>query len=458
MTVEKISKRPWLLLPIEVKNREFDAKVMLSCIGAERGFGVLLGRNNFNMRGAFPRGVYLDKCISPYKADALRQQVNGLGNSLAILDEEGLVYQSEKLYLDNRTSRETVDLASLIFTWGNAQRDLINGRYTVPDKLLATGSPRADLWQKPWHAVYSDELRAIQEELGPYVLIPANFSPAHHVDPINFSLKKRGITENSCSGKKLSVKEDRFVYRQKILNEFFDLIPAIAEHLGSHTVLLRPHPNDNMKIWAEIQKKWPPNVKVIYRGGISPWILASDLLVHNSCTSGVEAYAMEKPAIAYTPYTDSRFDQNIPNPLSQQSSTVSGVLELIDRNLRHQGLGREEKKTELYNYHITNDSSILSGERMLEALEQLELPEVEFSYQNYGLRRRARVLARKIRRRVGDFTGKHEFSHAYRKQKNPGMTLMEVENLLQCFRSKLNRWHDVNVTQVGEDLFCFHRS
>ncbi|HID69400.1 MAG TPA: hypothetical protein EYP35_02815 [Desulfobacterales bacterium] len=457
MTVEKISKRPWLLLPIEVKNREFDAKVMLSCIGAERGFGVLLGRNNFTLRGEFPRGVYLDKCISPYKADALRQQVNGLGNKLAILDEEGLVYQSEKLYLDNRTSRETVDLASLIFTWGNAQRDLINERYNIPDKLIASGSPRADLWQKPWHAVYSDEVRAIQEQLGPYVLIPANFSPAHHVDPINFSLKKRGITEGTCSGKKLSIKEDRFVYRQKILNKFFDLIPAIAEHLENHTILLRPHPNDNMKIWAAIQKKWPQNVKVIYRGGISPWIIATDLLVHNSCTSGVEAYAMEKPAIAYTPYTDSRFDQNIPNPLSQQSNSIQGVLELIDRNLRHKGLGREDEKTEMYNYHITNDRSILSGERILAALEQLGLPEVEFSYQKYGIRRRARVVARKIRRRVGDFTGKHEFSYAYRKQKNPGMTLVEVENLLHCFRNNMNRWHDVNVTQVGEDLFCFYR-
>ncbi len=458
MGMKKISKRPWILLPIEVKNREFDAKIMLACIGATRGFGVLLGRNNFNFKGTFPKGVYLDKCISPYKAESLKQQVNGLGNQLAILDEEGLVYQSEKLYLENRTSQETVELASLIFTWGDAQRDIINGRYNIPDKLIATGSPRADLWQKSWHALYTEEVKKISEQLGPYILIPANFSPAHHVDPINFSLKKRGIEGAVNSRKKLTFKEDRFLYRQKILNKFFDLIPAIAEQFGDRTILLRPHPNDNMKVWDEIKKKWPKNVKVIHRGGISPWIIASDILVHNSCTSGVEAYAMEKPAIAYTPYTNNHFDQNIPNPLSQQKSSIAEVLELIEENLHKRGLGREDEKTELYNYHITNDRSVLSGDRMLDALEQLDLPECEFSFRNYGIRHRTRVLARKIRRRLGDFTGKHEFSYAYRKQKNPGMSLVEIGNLLRCFRAEMNCWHDVKVAQVGEDLFCFYSS
>ncbi len=458
MTNKRISKRRWLLLPIEVKKREFDAKVMLSCIAAEKGFGVLLGRNNFNLIGEYPRGVYLDKCISPYKLDALSKQVNGKKNKLAILDEEGLVYPSETLYLDNRTSRETVDLASMIFTWGNAQRDAINGRYNIPDKLIASGSSRADLWQKTWHGVYTDEILKIKEQLGSYILIPANFSAAHHVDPINFSQKKRGIVENSGSRKKLNVKEDRFLYRQKIFNKFLDLIPIVADHFPDYTILLRPHPNDNMKVWNKIKQNWPQNVKVIHQGGISPWILASDLLIHNSCTSGVEAYAMEKPAIAYTPYIDNRFDQNIPNPLSQQSSSVEGVLELIDKNLSNKGLGRDTEKTKLYNFHITNDKTLLSGERIMAALDQLQLPEVDFRYQVYGFRRRAKVVARKIKRRIGDFTGKHEFSHAYRMQKNPGMSLMEIESLLNCFRKNMNRWHDVKVAQVGEDLFCFYRS
>ncbi|AGF78970.1 hypothetical protein UWK_02431 [Desulfocapsa sulfexigens DSM 10523] len=456
MGTKSISRRPWLLLPIEVKNRELDAKVMLSCIGAARGFGVLFGRNGFNLNGKFPRGVYLDKCISPYKLDVLTKQVKTLGNKLAILDEEGLVYQSKKLYIANRTSRATVDLASLIFTWGDAQLQVIDNEYGIPDKVISTGSTRADLWQKEWHQVYEKEVESITEQIGEFILIPANFSPAHHVDPINFSLSKRGYTEQNKNSKKLTFKEDRYLFREKIFNKFVELIGAIAEASPDLTVVLRPHPNDDLKVWAKFKKNWPENVKIIYDGNVSPWIIASKILIHNSCTTGVEAFAMGKPTIAYMPYFDKRYEQNIPNPLSQKSSTVEGVLQLIQNNLEKKGLGKENEKIELYNYHIRNDKNILAGDRMFDALEKLNLPESEFKYSSYGLTQKICVVARRVNRRIGDFTGKHEFSYAYRKQKNPGISLEEIQSLVGRYKKIMNRWDNVLVEQVGEDLFCFY--
>lgn len=456
MGMKSISKRPWLLLPIEIKNRELDAKVMLACIGATRGFGVLFGRNGFNLKGTFPCGAYFDKCISPYKRDVLRKQVEDLGNKLVILDEEGLVYQSEKLYLANRTSRETIDLATLIFTWGDAQLQMIDTQYDIPNKIIATGSPRADLWQKTWHQIYKKEVDSILEEFGEIILIPANFSPAHHVDPINFSLSKRGYAEQTKGNRKITFKEDRFLFREKIFNKFIELTGSIAKANPNRTVILRPHPNDNLKVWAKFKKAWPDNVKIIYDGNVSPWILASKILVHNSCTTGVEAFAMGTPTIAYMPYYDRRYEQNIPNPLSLKSDTVEGVLRLIKENLGEQGAVTENDKIDLYNYHIKNEKGVLAGERMLEALEQLNLPETDFRYPGYGTAQKIRVLARKVNRRIGDFTGKNEFSYAYRQKKNPGISLDEMQDLVRRYQGIMNKWDNVLVEQVGEDLFCFY--
>jgi len=180
-------------------------------------------------------------------------------------------------------------------------------------------------------------------------------------------------------------------------------------------------------------------------------------MVHNSCTTAVEAFVMEKPAIAYTPYKNEALDQNIPNPLSQQADTASEVVELVRRNLEEGGLGREPEKIELYKRHIRTEENRLAGDRIVDALERLDLPESTFTFRSYGLSGRLKTMTRKTRRRLRDLTGDQEFSYAYRMQKNPGMSFDEIVGFLESYRANLGRWDDVEVTQVDEDLFCFTR-
>lgn len=442
---------------MEVKDRELDSKVLLSCMGAERGFGVLLGRSGFNSGGGFPKGVYLDKCISPHKAEFLRMQVNKLGNKVASLDEEGLVYRKRSDYLSSRTSRETVDLSSIIFTWGDAQLEMINDYYNIPEKLVATGSPRADLWERPLCGIYKEKADKILSQYGDFILVPANFAPTQHTDPIQFAIshsKRRENKENT------SVSHDRYglEYCKNMFEKFVELIGAIAERYHDLTVILRPHPNDNLKIWEQVKKDWPENVKVVYQGIVTPWILASKVLVHNNCTTGIEAFAMGKPTIAYMPLIDERLEHKTPNPLSQQSNSVEGILKLIEVNLDFDGLGREEEKNKLLDRYIKREKNVLSGDRILTVLESLDLPEASFSTRGYGMFRKIQVAARKINRRFNDFTGKNEFSYAYRKRKNPGVNMKEIVDIVGNIQNSLKRWDDILIEQVGEDLFCFFRN
>ena len=54
-----------LIVPVENQIRELDAKLLLACVAAERGFPVVLGSRAFihHQIASFPRGVYLAKSM-----------------------------------------------------------------------------------------------------------------------------------------------------------------------------------------------------------------------------------------------------------------------------------------------------------------------------------------------------------------------------------------------------------
>ena len=222
MSNRKISERPWLLLPIELKVREFEAKVMMSCVAAEKGFGVLLGRNAFNTKGKYPKGVYLDKCISPNKDDNLNIQTRLLGNKLASLDEEGLVYQSEAEYLKTRTSPSTIEMSSAIFTWGQEQNRLIDGAYQVGRKLEITGSPRVDLWFKPMHFLYKKAVENLRQKFGDFILVPSNFSAPNNANGSEFIVKQSVSRDWVSNEQEITLLKERIAYQRRIFDKFVE--------------------------------------------------------------------------------------------------------------------------------------------------------------------------------------------------------------------------------------------
>ena len=81
-----------LIIPVESQVRELDAKLLLACAAAERGFPVVIGSRAFVHYeiAAMPRGVYLAKSmrtLSERMFEILRQ----LGHEIVAWDEEALV-------------------------------------------------------------------------------------------------------------------------------------------------------------------------------------------------------------------------------------------------------------------------------------------------------------------------------------------------------------------------------
>ena len=88
------------------------------------------------------------------------------------------------------------------------------------------------------------------------------------------------VTENEMKG--------FLSHKKQVYDRFVDLIPELAAAIQPHVLVIRPHPSEDRSIWDE-RAKHIANVEVVLEGGVAPWIMGSSMLIHNNCTTAVEA-------------------------------------------------------------------------------------------------------------------------------------------------------------------------
>jgi surface carbohydrate biosynthesis protein len=322
MTAQSIA----FIVPVENQVRELDAKLLVACAAAERGFRVFLGsRTRIDFRIAtFPRSIYLSKGMTPKSAKMFRI-MRKLGHEIAAMDEEGLVYHSADEYYARRVSAATFKEITSLLAWGDAGAELLRKH---PDyrstPIHVTGNPRIDLMRPELQPYFEDEANRIREQLGHFVLINTNFSkvnayfpkmnllapPARPGQPPELGAAGIGLTREFAEG--------LAAHKRAIFDHFREMIPVLHEAFPDHQIVVRPHPSENREPWKLLAKDLG-RVHVIHEGNVIPWLAASRALIHNGCTTGIEAFIMQKPALAYRPVSAGRFDLN--SASSAQAST-----------------------------------------------------------------------------------------------------------------------------------------
>ena len=423
-----MTDRPWVLLPIETKVREFHAKILQSAVLAERGFDVVLGEQNAMIRQMpwLPRGVYIDKSVARTKTKPFRRLAHA-GNKIAAWCEEGLVYRDRDTYLHERVSTDSLGLADLFFAWGPMQADDVGGHVpAAKGKIKISGNPRFDVLRPELRGLFDSDAQALQKKYGPYILVATNFSRYNHFMGYDFwieALKKRGTI---TTAEHLVFFQHWREYLGELYRGFASALPTLTAVLPDHRIVVRPHPSEDHDAWrretADLE-----NVTVAFEGSVIPWIAGSDALIHNSCTTGVEAYLLGKPVIAYQPATDDVLDSHLPNALSRQAFDPDQLVAMVTEGLAAQAPVADHAEADRY---IAAQSGPLAAERVADGLAELNLAPASAS-PAVGARVRiaadnaAAMLVPVVRRlRSG---GK---AQAYANQKFPGITLDEVRSAL----------------------------
>lgn len=444
-------KKKWLYLPVEIKARELDAKVLLGCFAALEGWGVILGRNMFVLdKDDLPQGLFLDKSISPNKNDEIEKIVNR-GHQFASLDEEGLVYKSDDEYCRQRLSVENFKKSKLIFSWGNEQSKLIKSFFKEDlNKIISTGSPRVDLMRTEYRKFYSKSVENIRSKFGEYVFIPSNFSAPNHACGPDFILnqfKQCGYVQNQ---KEINFLKLRIEYQKKIFLHFLEMIPFLSANFPEVNFVVRPHPGDKQEVWHKAVQGLP-NFFCEWDGGSSiPWILGSKAVIHNSCTSAVEAKLLEIPTISYMPEYDSRFEQNIPNDMGLKALSLKELSDELILLLSNSSHLFNHDSDKIIQKHIDSIDGNFAYEKILIEINKLSIKSLDYTINSSFYRiKNLQLYLKKIFKK---FVKKDD----YNRQKFPGISCSEISKIIKNLQLINKKVNNVNCMKVSENMIMLY--
>jgi hypothetical protein len=116
---------------------------------------------------------------------------------------------------------------------------------------------------------------------------------------------------------------------RKLYDSFIILVRELSYKYPKLNIVLRPHPGENMDSYRK-ELSDCKNVFVVNNGSVVEWILASKLIIHNGCTTGIESFLLDKPVISYIPFESESIKEFLPDEVSYKMSYISQIISFID--------------------------------------------------------------------------------------------------------------------------------
>ncbi|MFC1891399.1 surface carbohydrate biosynthesis protein [Thermodesulfobacteriota bacterium] len=451
--------RRWLYLPVEVKAREYLSRILLGCFAVERGFGVVLGDKNIlnpNLINFAP-GVVLEKSLAINRYGFLKS-IKDHGHIILNLDEEGLASTGNRdVYLNQRVSERTAALADILFFWGRKERDIACEKIKDLGKIcIVSGNPRIDLLRKSLRNFYNDQASIYRKKYGKYILIPSSYG-AQRLKGEKFFIEyayQYELIKNKEDEKKCV---DYYRHKEKNHNAFLTAIPEIAKVFPDYTIIFRPHPSEKSKYWRN-QFKPIDSIQICEKGSITPWILGSEVLIHNGCTTGLEAYLLDVPVITYMPYRNKTSQDIISNMLSFKVESVDELMIcirncLLDNKVK---ILKDYEKEEL-NSQIASLKGKLASEKIIENIDNLSIEKRFQEFDRYAhakdknLAMKALAITRaqlSYLRKTWGLNRSMKFSHS---------SLAEVNGIIKKLSTTTSYFKDIQAEKIDHNLYCMFK-
>ncbi|HJR21425.1 MAG TPA: surface carbohydrate biosynthesis protein [Dongiaceae bacterium] len=363
-----------IYFPMEIASRELDSRLLLAAIAASHGFEVVLGQKwliERNIEHMTP-GVYLSKTLTVRDAKMLKRAKDA-GYITAAIDEEipGLVVHDKNFWW---VSRDAVDATDVIFLPGTFNSNAFQEAFGLDaGRVMKAANPRWDLLRRELRTIFSDEAAELRRRHGDFILLNSNlgFTNSHkgNVDEIIQSLIDQGKVDPNNHA---FLAELREFGRMEGGNRaaLLGLLPMLARSFPQYKIIVRPHPSEKVEAWLE-WTRGIPNVSVLREGSATAWIMASHILIHTNCSTGVEAIALDKPAMCLVP-TDSpanrRYLANQVNPVVR---TTREVLEAVTTFLAEPARCYAPEMIERYRDSMSWEDQQTGAEQIISGIEAL---------------------------------------------------------------------------------------
>jgi surface carbohydrate biosynthesis protein len=456
-----------LLIPVENQVRELDPKLLLACIAARRGFTSAIGSRlqlDFHI-ASFPRGLYLSKSFT-VRSIKMFKILRKLGHEIFAWDEEALVHLPPEIYFSRRLSPKAMGYLSHLFAWGQDNADLWRQYPELPREvpINITGNPRNDMLRPEMHGFFEDDVAKLRRTYGDFILINSNFNHINSFYPVQglflpvtkpgevpkFGRAARGMTREFAEGFR--------DHKLAIFEDFKGLIPSLERAFPDYTIVVRPHPTEKHEVYHEIAAQCE-RVRVTNEGNVIPWLMAAKALIHNGCTTGVEAFVMRVPAISYRSTVNDYYDYGfyqLPNRLSHQCFDFEELQTTLRRILAGEiGATDGNESHVLIDHHLAATSGSLACERIVEVIEKItadrsRLPEPTLKDQVDG---RLRATTRRLIKRFLSYLPDSHNRPEFHRHRYPGISLDEVRERVLRIKKTLGDSKELKVDQISSEIF-----
>jgi surface carbohydrate biosynthesis protein len=326
-------ERPLYFL-IEETGRELRARLLLALHAARAGYSSVIAPQwlTWEILGDIPKGLLLFKGNSAVQARNMAN-AKAAGHLVASIEEEALglcdAAQINRCY-DPSVAR----CCDLLLFQGPFQRDCVTAFLGPPKRSSVTGNPRIDLLAPRFGARHSSERDDLKRRFGDFLLVNTNFSTINPRDLDACAVLDTCLNAGWYDPK---VPEDIEIFfseaeRERTdLRNLIDLVHALIDRGFAHPIVIRPHPAENLSIWEQAFAGCE-SVHIHPDGDLVASISAAKLLLHTSCTTGMEAFVLGKPAISLrTPESEwsNIITSNLVNPAYTSVEDAIAAIEAI---------------------------------------------------------------------------------------------------------------------------------
>ena len=370
-----MSKPPFYFL-IEETSRELSSRLLMTRFAGAMGYPVvilpqwLMWQNLHDL----PRGIVLFKGNSAIQTQNMAVAKRA-GHIVASIEEEafGIADANELRRCYDRDAGLHCDL--FLFQ-GPQHKAVAENHLARIERSAITGNPRADFLRPPLSEQIDAEARSIRVKYGPYLLINTNFAAANARDLDAFSYfeicGRAGWVDRDSPEDVDAWFFDALRYEKACLRSISALVRGLVAENFPWNIVIRPHPAEKFETWSRNFDSLP-RTKVLREGDHTAWTKAAGLLVHPSCTTGMEAYLMGTPSACIVPNDATRGRVMVSSLVNPTFSTVGGLHRFImDRALRKHGDETSQPNyDDVLRAYLTTWADKLSAQATVEALVDL---------------------------------------------------------------------------------------
>jgi hypothetical protein len=246
--------------------------------------------------------------------------------------------------------------------------------------------------------------------------------------------------------------------KQATFEHFQEMIPALAKAFADTTIVVRPHQVENPEIYRQITSDLD-KVHVTNEGNVVLWLMTCKALIHNGCTTSVEAFAMGVPTVSYRATTNDKYDYGfyrLPNKISHPCFNFEELKQTLEKILGGEfSIENGDEKQAIIDHYLAAQKGPLACERIVDVLEKAaadlpNLPGPPISDRLQGwFKANKRRLRRWSKLRKKDSTRSLE----HQQKKNPEVPLDEVRDRVARFQQVLGDNDRLNVEKLYQRLF-----